>query len=167
MLVQRPETGKRYPVARDPDNPKRSLGYSSCPRQAEKNHGGWYARFDAPARPGNPRRQVRLGPFSTKKAADEAVVDALGKRNTGQHVDDRDTALGDHLGRWLERKRRGPKPAPFRRHRRAAGLYFRPGDGHIPQVGLRGQPLGGLHGAVREDSRRGGAGRRGMLARPL
>jgi hypothetical protein len=88
---------------RDPGT-GRQLG-RKCPKLAVKNHGRWYVRADAPKGADGKRRQLRLGPFATEKAAKAGAIEALGKISDGTHVDDRKTTLAEHLDRWLEWKR--------------------------------------------------------------
>jgi len=82
--------------------PGKLLG-QACP-ELEKNsrHGKWYARYEAPADPDGKRRQVRIGPFDTKKDARDALTAALGELRTGTAADDRKTTLGEYLARFVE-----------------------------------------------------------------
>ena len=60
-----PGTGRPYPRGQ-------------CPDLAKRGHGGWYARYEAPRGQDGKRRQPRIGPYVTKKDADEALVEVLG-----------------------------------------------------------------------------------------
>ena len=87
----------------------RKLG-RRCEHLKTKNHGAWFARFDAPPGADGKRRQLRVGPFATEKEAKAAVTEALGKIADGKHVDDRKTSLSEYLDGWLEWKTTGPDP---------------------------------------------------------
>jgi hypothetical protein len=102
-----------------------------CERLATKNHGAWFARFEAPPGANGKRRQLRVGPYATEREAKAAVVAALGKVDAGVHVDDRKTTLSRHLDLWLEWKRAGLRASTFASYTEAVELYFRPGLGHI------------------------------------
>ncbi len=124
-----------------------------CPRLAEKNHGAWFARFEAPPGADGKRRQLRAGPFATAKEAKAGVVAALGKIDAGVHVDDRKTTLAEHLDRWLEWKRAELKPSTFASYAEAIELYFRPGLGRMRLADLRADDIKALYTAMRKISR--------------
>ena len=73
---------------------RRRLG-RKCEHLTQKGHGRWYVRFEAPPSADGKRRQPRLGPFATEKAAKDALTDALGDVRSGIHTDDRRTTLAD------------------------------------------------------------------------
>ena len=67
----------RDPVTRKP------LG-KRCPKLKAKGHAlGWFYRYDAPRAPGESRRQPEIGPFKTKKEADEDRAATLARIGAG------------------------------------------------------------------------------------
>ena len=54
-----------------------------CPKLARKSHGKWYARYDADGGDGK-RRQPVLGPYSTKKEAEEELAAAVARIGGGR-----------------------------------------------------------------------------------
>lgn len=133
----------------------RQLG-RKCGRLAEKNHGAWFARFEAPPGADGKRRQLRVGPYGTEREAKAAVVAALGQVDAGVHLDDRKTTVGEHLDRWLEWKTTGVdplKPSTAASYAEAIALYFRPGLGHIRLADLRDRHVEALYAAMRKISR--------------
>jgi integrase len=154
---------------RDPQTGRR-LG-KSCPQLAQKGHGAWYARYEAPRDPETSRRrQPRIGPFRTEKACKDALVEALGRVGQGAHVEDRRTTFGDYLARrlrWWESEGE-LKPSTLTSYREAIELYFRPGLGHIRLADLRDHHFRDLYAAMRLINRPGqGIGHNEMLRRLL
>jgi integrase len=148
---------------RDPGT-GRQLG-RKCEQLAAKNHGRWFARFEAPPGADAKRRQLRVGPYATEREAKAAVVRALGKISDGKHVDDRKTTLAEHLDRWLEWKRSALAPSTFASYREGVELYFRPGLGHIRLVDLRADDIKALYAAMRKISRAEDGDRSELLRR--
>jgi integrase len=136
-----------------------------CERLAAKNHGAWFARFEAPPGANGKRRQLRVGPYATEREAKAAVVAALGKVDAGVHVDDRKTTLSRHLDLWLEWKRAGLRASTFASYTEAVELYFRPGLGHIRLVDLRPDDIKALYAAMRKISRAEDGDRSELLRR--
>ncbi len=62
-------------------DPEKGMQLSrKCPKLGTKGHGlGWFYRYEAPSRPGGGRRQAEVGPFTTKKAAEEDQVATLAR----------------------------------------------------------------------------------------
>ncbi len=128
----------------------RPLG-RACPRLGQKGHGAWYAQYEAPRGADGRRRRPRLGPYPTKKAATEALAEALGRVRQGAHVEDRRTTFGEYLTRrlrWWESED-ALAPSTLASYREAIELYFRPGLGHVRLVDLRDSHFRDLHAAMR------------------
>jgi len=103
------------------------------------------------------RRRPRLGPYPTKKAAAEALAEALGRVRRGAHVEDRSTNFGEYLTRrlrWWESEHE-LAPSTLASYREAIELYFRPGLGHVRLVDLRDSHFRDLHAAMRLINRAG------------
>lgn len=81
------ETGKLYDT--------------KCPQVRKRNHGSWWARYDAPRGADGKRRRPRLGPFPTKDLAEDALVRELAKIGQDGHGWDRALTVGQYLERWL------------------------------------------------------------------
>ena len=134
---------------RDPDTGK-PLG-RRCPKLGQKGHGAWYTQYEAPRGADGRRRRPRLGPYPTKKAATEALAEALGRVRQGSHVEDRRTTFGEYLTRrlrWWESEDE-LAPSTLASYREAIELYFRPGLGHVRLVDLRDSHFRDLHAAMR------------------
>jgi len=66
---------------RDPQTGKPLHG--RCPKLARKTHGKWYGRYDADGGDGK-RRQPVLGPFGTRRDAEEELASALARIGGGE-----------------------------------------------------------------------------------
>ena len=148
---------------RDPVTGRR-LG-RKCEHLAQKGHGGWFSRFEAPPGADGKRRQLRVGPFATEREAKAAVTEALGKISDGKFVDDRRTTLDEYLDRWLEWKRPSLAPSTFASYAEGVALYFRPGLGHVRLVDLRADDIRALYAAMRKISRAEDGDRSELLRR--
>jgi integrase len=152
---------------RDPETGRR-LG-KNCPLLAQKGHGAWYARYEAPRGPDGRRRQPRIGPYRTEKVCKDGLVEALGRVGQGAHVEDRRTTFGDYLTRrvrWWEAEAE-LKPSTLASYREAVELYFRPGLGHLRLADLRDHHFRDLYAAMRLINRPGQDAERGELLRRL
>jgi hypothetical protein len=138
---------------RDPET-SRLLG-KSCPSLERHGHGGWYARYEAPRGADQQRRRPRIGPYATKKACTDALLEVLGRIGQGAHVDDRRTTFGQYLTRRLHWSEAELKPSTLASYREAVELYFRPGLGHIRLVDLREHHFRDLYAAMRLINRHG------------
>ncbi|MBO0834098.1 MAG: hypothetical protein J2P28_01100 [Actinobacteria bacterium] len=137
-------------ACRDPDG--KILG-RACPRLAQKGHGGWHARYEAPRGAGG-RRRPRLDPFPTKREAFEALAEAIGTARRGGHVEDRRTTLGQYLARrliWWG----GLKPSTLSSYREAIERYYVPGLGHVRLIDLRPEHFRDLYAAIRRINKPG------------
>jgi hypothetical protein len=126
--------------------------HRNCPRLKEKNHGAWYARYEAPRGPDGKRRQPRLGPFPTKREAADALAEAIGRVRHGNHVEDRHTTFGQYLIRrvsWWESEK-ALKPSTLASYREAIELYFIPGLGHVRLMDLRDSHFRDLYASMRK-----------------
>ena len=80
-----------------------TLGADDRPIACSKRHGSWY--FAAEVRTGEgKRRQERRGGFATQAQAQEALIEFVAARNSGQLADDRNLSVSDFLDGWLARK---------------------------------------------------------------
>jgi integrase len=147
-----------------------------CPRlKAEKNHGKWYNRFDAPPGADGKRRQLRVGPFATAREAQAAVVEALGKVNNNTYIYDRQTTLADHLDHqvriWESGTAAGAdgalKLSTLESYREAVELYLKPGLGHPLLAGFQESHVDELRAALRKISRAEDGDRSELLRRLL
>lgn len=123
-----PKTGRKYPEGK-------------CPRlnskkRADQDHGTWWARYDVPATAGQKRRQPKLGPFDTRKEAQDAVAAEIARLGLGSSPTDTQILVKDYLERWLEGKRRLKKDT-WNSYEEAIRLYFIPAFGHIKLWRLR------------------------------
>lgn len=143
----------REPSTTGPDGgrrPGKLLG-SKCPRlKTDSKHGRWYARYEAPAGDDGKRRQPRLGPFTTERAAKAAVVEALGEVQAGRHASDRNTRLSEYLDRWLTWREAEVKPSTLESYREAFSLYWKPAIGRLRLADIRESHVRDVHAAMRK-----------------
>lgn len=149
-----------------PDGKRRLLG-SKCPELGKKDHGGWYARYEAPADASGKRRQPRIGPFKTEREASAALIEALGEVASGTHVSDRQMTLGAYLDRWMSWRENELKPRTLESYREAFDLYWRPALGHVRLADLRETHIRAVHPAMRKLNTPAEDGDRGELLRRL
>jgi integrase len=130
-----PETGKRYG--------------SKCPKLSSRTHGTWWYRFEAPTVSGEKRRQPVVGPFPTKKAAEDSLGGTRDRlaRNLAVPLD-RTLTVGQYLDSWIAGKvnLKASVRASYEEHVR---LYFKPGIGHIRLIELTDQHIEDMYAAMR------------------
>ncbi|HEX3957853.1 MAG TPA: tyrosine-type recombinase/integrase [Trebonia sp.] len=132
---------------RDPET-RRPLG-QRCPKLKAKGHAlGWFYRYDAPAAPGQKRRRPEIGPFESKKRAQEELTAELARVGGGAPTTDRGLLLRDYLDQWLAAKKLRLKPRSYDSYVEACELYFKPGVGHLRLVELRDRHLQDLVAAM-------------------
>lgn len=124
---------------RDPET-RKPLG-RNCPDLKKKGHARWYFRYDAPAAPGEKRRQPVAGPFATRKQAEEELSVTLARIGGGAPAADRALLVRDYLDQWLAGKKLRLKPRTYDSYVEACELYFKPGVGHLRLVELRDRHL--------------------------
>ena len=126
-------TVSRQCWCRDPETGKPLHG--RCPKLAKKNHGKWYARYDSDGGNGK-RRQPVLGPFSTRKEAEEELTAALARVGGGGLAPDRSLRVAAYLDSYLKGKR-NLKPRTQETDAEAFRLYWKPALGEMRLVDLR------------------------------
>jgi integrase len=132
---------------------KRPLG-TKCPKLRDKGHAlGWYYRYDAPRLPGEKRRRPEVGPFPSRRAAEEAQADELARLGRGGQASDRAELTGTYLENWLAAKSLRLKPSTYESYEEAVRLYFKPAVGHLRLVDLREHHLQDLVGAMMQLNR--------------
>ncbi|MEV5940295.1 site-specific integrase [Streptomyces sp. NPDC051994] len=142
---------------RDPET-KRLLG-RKCPELSKKQHGRWYARYEAPKSAEGGRRQPRIGPFDTERECKEELGRVLGTASNPKAHDERKTTLGQYLERrytWRTSEAEtgeGLKKSTLVSEREAIDLYLSPGLGHIKLVDLNDEHIRELYAAMRKINR--------------
>jgi integrase len=145
----------------------RPYGRSKCPRLAQKGHGGWYARFEAPPGPDGKRRQPRIGPCDTQQEAKDALIKALGQVKDRRFPADRKITVGAYLTGWLEDKKPELKPRTWASYEEAVRLYLVPGLGHVKLADLKDRHIRALYAAMRKINRPGAEADRDEMLRRL
>ena len=165
--------------------------HSRCPDLKKKGHAKWYARYEAPRAAGERRRQPVIGPYPTKKQAEEELAAVLARIGGGGSAPDRTVRVAGYLDEYLAGKV-NLKARTAATDREAYELYWKPALGHMRLVDVRkrhvdevlremgriNQPEAGPAGevlrrmlAVRADDERRhlepGEARRKKSARPL
>jgi len=110
--------------------------HGKCTQLGRKGHGRWYARYEAPKAPGERRRQPVLGPFDTRKQAEEELADALARVGGGGAAPDRSVRLGAYLDGYLAGKV-NLKDRTLATDAEAFALYWKPALGHMRLVDVR------------------------------
>ena len=126
----------------------RRLG-SECPKLKKSGHGSWYYKAELPAGPDGTRHLARNGGFSTKRDAQQALVDLLDRVNKRTHLSVSTETLGAYLARWLAGKS-GLRPTTRRSYEAHVRLYLAPGLGHVRMGELSVEDVEGLYAALRE-----------------
>jgi integrase len=125
---------------RDPET-RKPLG-AKCPDLKKTGHGRWYFRHDAPPVPGeSKRRRPEVGPFPTRKDAQNELSATLARTGGGAEVADRALRVSVYLEQWLAGKKLRLKPATYDSYEEAVRLYWRPAIGHLRLVELRAHHL--------------------------
>jgi integrase len=133
--------------------PKRRQLGASCPQPSEGRHGAWWYQHDLPRGPDGKRREAKVGPFRTKRAAESELADSIAKTGRGEPAGyDRRQTVGAYLDTWLAGKRR-LKPMTARSYATHIRLYLKPGIGHIRLVDLRDDHISELYVAMRKIGR--------------
>jgi integrase len=119
---------------RDPETGRKLHG--SCPDLGKKGHGKWYARYEAPRVPGERRRQPVLGPYETRRRAEEELAAVLARVGAGGGAPDRTVRVGEWLDEYLAGKV-NLKARTLATDREAFELYWKPAIGHLRLVDVR------------------------------
>ena len=126
---------------------------AQCPLLGRKGHGGWWFRYDVPRSVDGGRRQLRAGPFATRRDAEAALAETLDRVNKGIYIEsDRRLTFASYLDEWLAGKL-SLKATTRLSYVHHITLYLKPGLGHIRLSVARH----GLPGAVRRDATTGAA----------
>jgi integrase len=115
---------------RDPETKKRYTKASPCPKLKSAKHGKYYARYDSAS---EDRRQPVLGPFDTKKLAEEELAAAIAREGGGGAAADRGLKAAAYLDEYMKGKR-NLKRRTRETDQEAFGLYWKPGLG--PKIRL-------------------------------
>jgi integrase len=130
----------------------RQLG-AQCPRLGHKGHGTWWFRYDAPRGADGRRRQVKVGPFDSRRDAEAAMAAVLDRINKGTHVEsDRGLTFSRYLDDWFAGKLK-LKQSTRTGYAHHINLYFKPGLGYIRLTDLRDTDFEELYAAIRQIGR--------------
>jgi integrase len=116
------------------DETGRPLG-QRCPRLRSKGHAQWFYRYSAPG-PDGKRRRPEVGPFPTKRAAEDEQAATLARLRGGARDLDRSLRAGDYLDAYAKSKL-DVKPRTAESTREAIRLYWAPALGHLRLVDVR------------------------------
>lgn len=110
--------------------------HSRCPKLGKiKGHGAWWFRYGVTGLDGK-RRQPMIGPFPTKKAAEEDLAATLARLAGGGQVQDRALLVGAYLTAYGAGKI-DVKARTQQTIRENLALYWIPALGHLRLVELR------------------------------
>jgi integrase len=119
---------------RDPETGRKLHG--KCPDREKRGHGSWYFRYEAPKAQGEKRRQPVVGPFGTRKEAEDELAAALARVGGGAAAPDRALKVGAYLSSYqaskinLKKRSRETDADAFR-------LYWVPALGHMRLADVR------------------------------
>lgn len=130
----------------------RKLLRAACPELGKKGHGSWYARYDEPRAPGEKRRQPVIGPYDTKKEAENALAAAVTKAGAGIRTPDRKVLVPEYLDAYMAGKT-GLRPSSLATDTEAMELYWKPGLRHIRLADLRDSDIAAVLAAMRQINR--------------
>src|SRR5258708_34640112 len=117
-------------------DPETSKYYGNrCPRLKSTKHGNWYARYEEEGIAGK-RRQPVLGPFKTKKEAEDELAAARVEVRTGSSVLGRGLKVDKYLANYMAGKRK-LKTSTWQSDEEALRLYWKPALGHLDMLDLR------------------------------
>jgi integrase len=134
------------------DTDGKQLG-ARCPRLGHKGHGTWWFRYDAPRDADGRRRQVKVGPFDSRRDAEAAMAAVLDRINKGTHVESDRGLTFSRYDEWLAGKLK-LKQSTRTGYAHHIELYFKPGLGHVRLADLRDTDFEELYGAIRQIGRR-------------
>jgi integrase len=110
--------------------------HGRCPKLGKtRGHGAWWFRYSAPG-PAGKRRQPMVGPFATKKDAEDALASTLASLAGGGPVQDRSLLVSAYLKAYVDGKI-DLKPRTLETSLEAVDLYWIPALGHLRLVDLR------------------------------
>ncbi len=125
----------RLCFCRDPQTKKR-YKRGECPGWSKRSHGNWYFKYDAAAVPGESRRRPEVGPFGTKKEAEEELAKAIADAGAGGRAPDRSLKVAAYLDAYLAGKRK-LKPRTRETDAEAYRLYWVPALGSMRLADVR------------------------------
>jgi integrase len=129
--------------------------------------GKWYFVVDVDL-PGNKRRQARRRGFSTKRAAQAALTELLGKLDGGSYVEPSKLTVRQYVEtRWLPAIEDGLRPSTFASYSRNMRVQVLPRIGAIRLQALDPATLQALYGELRREGRSAHRGGGGLSARTV
>ena len=102
------------------------------------------------------RRQKWVGGFATKKAAEAALTEALGRLQAGVWADPGRQTVGEYLDDWLVAVKPTLDEATWTSYRRILSLWVTPRIGHLRLSALTAARLSKLFGELLESGKRNG-----------
>lgn len=124
-----------------------------------KRGSGYAIRFDKGPDPvtGKRRQEYRSG-YRTKKEAESALTELLGKVESGSLVERSRQTVSDYLGEWLEAIEATIRPATLHSYRRNISIHVLPRIGGIRLQALDGGHLNDLYRQLLTPKAESGAG---------
>jgi len=104
------------------------------------------------------RRQRWLGGFGTRKEAEAAVAEAIGKVGDGSFIEKNKVTLGAFLARWLDATRASVRPTTLAGYRMLVDAHITPALGLLRLQSLNAGHLNTLYGQLLEGGRCNGNG---------
>jgi integrase len=114
----------------------------------EKYGSSWRIRYEAGLTPNGKRDQRSKAGFATKRAAQEALSEALEQVRRGVVADVRGLTVGAYLTSWLDGKRK-LRPSTRRAYESHIRVYLVPSIGHVRLSALRADHLDAMYETIR------------------
>jgi integrase len=125
----------------------------------------WSIVIDARGEDGRRRRrwisgtQHRGRPWTTRRAAEDALPEVVGRVQSDRYIEPSTTTLGAYLGGWLERVRGDLRPSTWDGYRRHLSRHVLGRDvARVTLQRLRASDLSALYARLLADGKRGGQG---------
>jgi len=118
----------------------------------------WAIIFDAGYTEDGKRKQRWQGGFTTRKVAEGALAEAIGKVNDGTFTEKNKLLVGTFLQRWLEGIRASVRPSTLAGYRMLVDAHITPALGLLRLQSLNAGHLNTFYGHLLEGGRRDGKG---------
>lgn len=138
---------------RCPGRPRYRKGDRRCPK-CGANEYTWYYQVEVGQRPDGKRKRKYQGGFASRKDAEAALRDVLGKVDRGRVLEPSKLTVGQFLcDEWLPSMRISIEPTTWEGYREKIDAYILPRIGSLPLQDLKAPKLNWLYADVRDNGR--------------
>lgn len=118
----------------------------------------WAAVFDAPPDESRKRKRRWLSGFTTRKAAEAALSEALARLQTGAYTGPTKETIAMFMRRWLQSAKASVRPSTWATYETLVEKQILPVLGSTPLLKLTPAQLNSFYGGLLESGRRDGKG---------